>query len=305
MTPGAWRALKDSSVFVLHLPTGWRGDEILAYHGRDPDSLCEKVDGRRIFKAILGDDGPFILEIAPEGESAWCRVHAPRAVSPATMEIAQAAALRMLGLRARSPQFETRAGRDPRMAGLLSRRKGMRVPMTATAFDALCWAIIGQQINVKFAATLRRELLGLVGHPIEGMRAHPRADDVANIDPADLTSRRYSRSKADYVVHAAQQVVGGILPADTLGEGSAVAAEKTLKNVRGIGTWTARYMLLRGSGFGDCAPVGDSALATALQRLHGLNERPDHERVDRLMADYAPYRSLATCHLWASLKDAA
>jgi AraC family transcriptional regulator of adaptative response / DNA-3-methyladenine glycosylase II len=305
MTPGAWRALKDSSVFVLHLPAGWRAEEILGYHGRDPESRCERVADRRLFKALLSEDGPIVLEIALERESAWCRVHAARAVSVETMELAQIASLRMLGLMGDVAQFESRAQRDPRLSRLLDRRRGMRVPMTATPFDALCWAIIGQQINVKFAAALRRELLDLTGHKVEGMLAHPTPEDVASLDAADLTKRRFSGSKADYVIHAARQVANKELSTDAMGEGSAVAAEKALKNVRGIGTWTARYMLLRGAGFADCAPVGDSALATALQRLHGMNERPSHEAVHELMEDYAPHRSIATCHLWASLKDAA
>jgi AraC family transcriptional regulator of adaptative response / DNA-3-methyladenine glycosylase II len=290
---------------VLHLPAGWRVEEILAYHGRDPESRCERVDGKRLFKALLSADGPVVLEIALEGESAWCRVHAAQAVSPETMELAQTSALRMLGLTGEVSTFETRAGRDPQFAKLLARRRGMRVPMTATPFDALMWAIIGQQINVKFAAALRRELLALKGLEVDGMLAHPSAEEVAALDMADLTKRRYSGPKADYVIHVAREVTQGNLVIEALGEGSAMAAEKSLKNIRGIGTWTARYMLLRGAGFADCAPVGDSALATALQRLHGLEERPDHDNVHSLMEDYAPYRSIATCHLWASLKDAA
>jgi AraC family transcriptional regulator of adaptative response / DNA-3-methyladenine glycosylase II len=305
MTPGAWRALKGSSVFALHLPSGWRAEEILAYHGRDPESRCERVEDRRLFKALMTEDGPAVLEIALERESAWCRVHAERTVGAETMELAQTAALRMLGLTGDVAQFESRAARDPRLSGLVGRRRGMRVPMTATPFDALCWAIIGQQINVKFAAALRREMLEITGHRVENMLAHPGPEEVANLDIADLTKRRFSGSKADYLIHAARQVANKELLADAMGEGSAVAAEKALKNVRGIGTWTARYMLLRGAGFADCAPVGDSALATALQRLHGMNERPAHEAVHELMEDYAPHRSIATCHLWASLKDAA
>ena len=73
---------------------------------------------------------------------------------------------------------------------------------------------------------------------------------------------------------------------------------------RGIGIWTARYVLMRG-GFADAAPVGDSALATALQRLHKLPERPDSDQTARLMSLFAPHRSLATMHLWTSLKEAA
>ena len=62
--------------------------------------------------------------------------------------------------------------------------------------------------------------------------------------------------------------------------------------------------MMRG-GFADAAPVGDSALATALQRLHKLPERPDTEQTAQLMAAFAPHRSLATMHLWTSLKEAA
>jgi AraC family transcriptional regulator of adaptative response / DNA-3-methyladenine glycosylase II len=305
MTPGAWRALRGASVFAVHLPAGWRADEILAYHGRDPDSRCERVDACRIFKALSTADGPAILEISLDGESAWCRLHSDRPVPADVMERAHSSTLRMLGLVSDVSVFESRARRDERMARLLGRRHGMRVPMTATAFDALCWAVIGQQINVKFAAALRRELLDLAGSRVGDMTAHPDAAAVAQLDPRDLTKRRYSGSKADYVIGAARAVAAGTLPVDDLSSGSALAAEKALKSVRGIGTWTARYMLLRGAGFADCAPVGDSALATALQRLHAMDARPDHGQVQALMEDYAPHRSLATCHLWASLKDAA
>ncbi len=305
MTPGAWRALKSSSVFALHLPAGWRAQEILAYHGRDPESRCERVEEGKLFKALSTGGGSAILEIALEDGNAWCRLHAAHRVGPDMIVSAHGAALRMLGLFGDVASFERRAARDPRLSQLLVRRRGLRVPMTAVPFDALCWAIIGQQVNVKFAAALRRELIALAGESVDGMKVHPLPERVAALDIDDLTKRRYSRSKADYLIHAAREVASGRLPVDSLGEGSATAAEKILSNIRGIGTWTARYMLLRGLGFADCAPVGDSALARALQRLHELDERPGHERVQELMAGYAPYRSLATCHLWASLKDAA
>ena len=136
------------------------------------------------------------------------------------------------------------------------------------------------------------------------MRAHPTPERVADLGVTPLTERRYSRSKADYLIGAAREVAESRLSIETLGDGSAIAAEKTLTAVRGIGTWTARYVLLR-TGFADAAPVGDSALATALQRFHALPERPAHEHVDAMMKRFSPNRSLATCHLWASLKDAA
>lgn len=303
MTPGAYRGLNGASVFMLHLPPGYRSQEVLAYHGRDPASPCEQVRGTTLVKALAVPAGAAVLTISLEPPAAWCRVHARPKLDGASIAAVHAAALRMLGLTADVSGFETRARRDLHMAALLAKRRGLRLPLTATAFDGLCWAIIGQQINIAFASALRRELVLLAGHAVEGMRAHPAPERVAALRVSDLTTRRFSRSKAEYLVGAARAAADGELAAETFGDGSAVAAERTLTRQRGIGTWTARYMLMRGAGFADCAPVGDVALAKALQRLTAASERPGPAEVETLLQPFAPYRSLATTHLWASLRD--
>jgi AraC family transcriptional regulator, regulatory protein of adaptative response / DNA-3-methyladenine glycosylase II len=305
MTPGAYRSLNGASVFMLDLPSGYRSQEILAYHARDPASPCERVEGSTLFKALATERGTAILEISLEPQAAWCRVHSDESLEGPAIAGVHAAALRMLGLTIDAGAFETRAARDPRMAALLARRRGLRFPLTPTGFDGLCWAIIGQQINISFASALRRELLDLSGTPIHGMRAHPSPSRVAEIAAADLTKRRFSRSKAEYLIGAAQAVAERRLDVESLADRSAVAAERELTRLRGIGTWTARYTLMRGAGFADCAPVGDVALAAALEKLTAAPARPGPREVDLLMRPFAPYRSLATAHLWASLRDAA
>ena len=66
----------------------------------------------------------------------------------------------------------------------------------------------------------------------------------------------------------------------------------------GIGPWTTEYMLLRGYGYADVAPVGDSGLRQGLQRFFRLDQAPNDEKAAELMGKFAPYRSLATHHLW-------
>jgi len=298
MTPGAYRALDGAQVFMLQLPPLYRAKEILAYHARDPLSVSEKSEGNRIWKALHTDEGPAVLEISIEPAQAWVRVHAESKLGREAMAQLHAAALKILALTHDVTQFETRH------PDFVKNRRGLRMPLLPTGFDALCWGIIGQQINVKFASSLRREMVELAGEKIGDMRAHPTPERVANIDLSALTARRYSRSKARYLIGAAQAAASGTLDIENLGEGSAIAAEKALTAQHGIGTWTARYVLMRG-GFADAAPVGDSALATALQRLHGLPERPDADQTARLMSRFAPHRSLATMHLWTYLKEAA
>lgn len=304
MTPGAYRAASGASVFLLHLPAGYRAREILAYHARDPESPCERVEDSRIFKALRTPQGPVVLELSLESEGAWGRVHGIEKMSRENVALLHCFALRMLGLNNEVTAFETRMAKHERYGSMISRRRGLRVPSIPTGFDGLCWAIIGQQINVKFAAGLRREILNLAGEKIGGMRTHPTPEMVADLGAARLVKLRYSRAKAEYLVTAARDVAEGRLDIEGLPDTSAVGSEKKLMSLRGIGKWTARYTMLRG-GFADAAPVGDSALATVLQRMHGLAERPDAEHAESLMQEFAPHRSLATCHLWASYKDAA
>ncbi len=60
---------------------------------------------------------------------------------------------------------------------------------------------------------------------------------------------------------------------------------------------------MRGLGFADSVPSGDAGLRRALRRVLCLEEAPDNQELDNLMQRYAPYRSLATFHLWQSLED--
>jgi AraC family transcriptional regulator of adaptative response / DNA-3-methyladenine glycosylase II len=298
MTPGAYRALRGGSVFLVQLPSGYRAKEILAYHARDPEGLTERSEGHKIWKALSTKNGPAILELSFEKEGVWARLESERKLSPASMAFVHEVALRMLGLNNEVTPFETRHAR------FVAPRRGLRLPNLPTGFDSLTWAIVGQQINMKFAIGLRRDLIKMAGEPIGSMRAHPSPERVADLSVAKLNAQRFSRSKASYLIDAAAAVARGELPVETFPLRSAVAAENKLTQRRGIGTWTARYVLMR-MGFADAAPVGDSALAAALHKLHKLPERPDHDQVAKLMAQFAPHRSLATMHLWTYLREAA
>ncbi|HKD47118.1 MAG TPA: Ada metal-binding domain-containing protein [Rhizomicrobium sp.] len=296
MTPGAYRAL--SNVFLLQLPATYRAKEVLAYHARDPESLCEKSADNKIWKALLTREGAAVLELSLEKEGAWARVHTEKKLGRSSYAFLHEAALKVLGLNNETTPFESRH------AEFTAPRKGLRLPNIPTGFDGLAWGIIGQQINVKFASSLRSEIIRMAGEEIGEMRTHPTPERVADMSVAVLNKKRFSRSKANYLIGAAKKVAAGELDIENLPRGSAVAAEKKLTSLHGIGTWTARYTMLRG-GFADAAPVGDSALATALQRLHKLKERPDQTEAAKLMAQFAPHRSLATMHLWTSLKEQA
>jgi 3-methyladenine DNA glycosylase/8-oxoguanine DNA glycosylase len=203
----------------------------------------------------------------------------------------------MAGLGGQRDAWRQLATRQPDAARLLDNKPALWLPLTAEPFEALCWAIIGQQINLSFATALRRSLIQLAGVPIAGstLLAHPGPAQVAALSAEQLTAQRFSRSKAAYLLGAAQAVLDGSLPLDALPGLDAAEAESRLLALRGVGPWTARYVMLRGLGFADCAPIGDSGLATALQRFYALPARPDARQTEQLMQVFSPVAAWPPC----------
>ncbi|WP_269531554.1 DNA-3-methyladenine glycosylase 2 family protein [Chitinimonas sp. BJYL2] len=299
MTPAAYRSLGHSTSFTLRLPDGYEPGITLAYLGRDADGPAERRDGARVTKALLLKGQPVRLQFDLQPDAAQITVLDLPRPDAASLRQAQHIALRCLGLTQPMPTLRGA------WATLAAARPGLRLPLSATVWEALLWAIVGQQVNLSFAATLRRRVIELAGQPAgDGMIAHPDIAAVAALDPAELCARQFSRSKAAYLIGTAQYLRDADWDIETLEHGSAPQALQRLQALHGIGPWTAQYTLLRGVGFADCVPVGDAGLTAALQRQHQLPERPDAKQTQALMARYAPYRSLATAHLWAGLKDA-
>jgi len=302
LSPGAYRALRESTFFVLRLPSRYRAVDPLGYHGRDAGSRSEVVSGSSICKPMVIDGQPLTVTITLGADGAACEVAAGKRLPPATMAFVHDVCLRMLGLVADPSPFEIKAAGMRGLDQVVAQRRGLRIPLTATTWEALAWAIIGQQINLAFACSLRRELVELAGtRASDDLIAHPDAAAVAALDERDLTKRRFSGSKARYLIGAARAIAPKTLDLDALAVGSARLAAARLESVPGIGTWTANYVMMRGIGFVDCVPAGDSTLSLALQRTLELSSRPDTASTAKLMEPFAPYRSFATAHLWASV----
>lgn len=295
LTPGAYAGLADAREFVLRLPAEYRFQEVLDFYGRDPMNVSEQVFASGLKKALLIDGQASVLEIRfGAGSARVC-------VDGGDIFRAHRAIVRMLGIDSDASGFERQFEGDPLLGVLLRRQRGLRIPMTPEPWEALAWAIMGQQISLKAAVALRRELISAFGAPHgSGLRAHPTAEVVAGLDEDALRKLKFSRSKAEYLIGAAKAVASGELPIASLRDLSARHAARLLGKVRGIGPWTIQYTFLRGFGFADCLPAGDAGLAQGLSRLRG--ERPEEREVREMMSRFAPYRSLATYHVWASLK---
>jgi len=297
LNPDGYAAMLKGSWFGLRLPHGYRIEDLLAYQGRDTQSVSERVEDRTLRKAFLLEGRAVVLQLRFTDGSIEVSLDPPVPPGPNAMAQVHRMARRLLGLDQDPAALEA----EPSRARLVAGRKGLRVPLSLDPFEALVWAILGQQVNLAFAYALRRDIIRAWGVPAPGgLIAHPPPEALAALEPEALLPLRLSRRKAEYLVLAAQRVADGTLDLD--GFLTATSAERALLALRGCGPWTAAYTLMRGLGFPDCVPVGDAGLTLALQRFFALESRPGPRETLDLMAAFAPHRSLATYHLWTSLK---
>ena len=309
MRPLDYRKLGRDAVFTLQLPIDFQHERTLKLLGRDPSSLTERLDGRRFAKALRLDGRNGLLTIYLTQRTARCQVESERKISPAGMAQAQAVALRVLGLQCDPTALQKLVLRTKGLRRLTRGREGLRVLLTADVFEALLWSIIGQQVNLAFAMRLRTRLVELTsGHQsashLVGLRPHPQAADIAKLDYDDLKPFQFSRRKAEYVIDISRCIASGELDLDRLAGSSATRAAQVLLALRGIGPWSANYVMMRGIGFHDSLPVGDSGIGASLQSFFGLSKRPNAKETVALMKPFRPHRSLACLHLWQRLGDA-
>ena len=197
------------------------------------------------------------------------------------------------------------AARDPVLGGLLGRLHGARSPLMPSPFECLVWAILGQQITVAFAFKMKRALVERYGESIEHLgrtyRLFPEAVRLAEADPVELRELQFSRQKSDYVRGLAALVAEDRIDWDELAAMPSEAAIKALTGLRGVGRWTAEYVLMRGLGHQDVIPAADVGLQSAIGRAYGLERKATETEVRVLAEKWVPRRSHAAFAWWWSL----
>lgn len=288
---------------AIALPVGYRSSDVLAFHGRDAEGVAEQVTPGRIRKGVLLDGVAIALDIALGEHEAQVGVDTGAVLTTRAQAMLDDALLNILGLRIDPAPFLNVAQDDPILGEAVRRNAGLRIVQSATIFEALTWAVIGQQINLSFAIALRRTFILQAGRQhSSGLWCYPEAGDVAKLSVEELTTRKFSRSKAETLLRLAQLVDSGALSLERTDDIGAASA--ALLAVKGIGPWTVNYALLRGYGYPDCSLHGDVAIRAALQRLLGEDAKPDMARTEALLAHYKPHRTMAAAHLWATLAPA-
>ena len=198
---------------------------------------------------------------------------------------------------------------DQAMAGLVEQFYGLHLPHTASVFEALVLAVLGQQISTSVARIIRTLLIETFGPSAEfdgeTYYAFPRPASIWASSPAELHTMKLTQRKSEYVYGLAGSVLDPEMGLERLEELTDREIVEKLVALRGVGMWTAQWALIRAVGRPDALPLGDLALRRVVSRLFMDGEDVNDAKVEEIAQRWSPYRTYATVYLFSALRTGA
>jgi len=293
------------STFYLVEPDIFLFTECLHFLDRDYDDCLYSIEDDRVIKPLLIDGVQTLFKITDASDRLKIELLAGEP-SKAIVEEAARYVTDWFDLeRNLHPFYQLLENHDP-LSYMAAKYYGLRLMRIPDLFEALCWCVVGQQINLTFAHKLKRQLVETYGTFItyESKRHYffPEAEVLAGLAVDDLKELQFSRQKAEYIIGIAKDVADGSLKKQEL-----VAYDETqkmlkrLKKIRGVGDWTANYVLMKSLGRTDCITHGDTGLQSAVSQILGLDRKPTRKEVETFFEPFAGWESYLNMYLWRTL----
>lgn len=254
----------------------------------------ESIEGNRYSRtAVFGKHRGWIT-VEPVPEKAVLRVKLSISLAPALPQVV-ASVKRLFDLMSQPQLIAAHLGE------LAAEHPGLRVPGAFDGFEVAVRAILGQQVSVKAASTLAGRLAAAFGEPIATPHPvlallTPTAERIAEAGLEEITSLGIVGSRAEAIIALAKAVAAK----EIVLEPRVDVAETTarLKQLPGIGEWTAQYIAMRALAWPDAFPHSDLGICKALGEH-------DPRRIPALAEKWSPWRAYAAMHLWKSLETQA
>jgi DNA-3-methyladenine glycosylase II len=270
---------------------------VLALRRREQNAI-DTWDGRTYRRALLVDSAPLELAVTqlaaastPRLEVVLAGRHVPRSAEAA----ARSALARLLGLDLDLSGFYTRAARDRLLNELAERYRGLKPPRFPTVFECLLNAVSCQQLSIAAGLTILSRLAATAGTPIGHLHAFPEPTVVLGLLPSALRTFGFSERKAETILGLARAAAAGELEVKTLEQLDDAAVVGALARLRGIGPWSADYVLLRGLGRLHVFPQSDVGALNGLRRFLATSGRQESPRA--ALVRWAPDAGLVYFHL--------
>jgi DNA-3-methyladenine glycosylase II len=275
------------------------------------DERVDRFDGETYERLLLHAGQPLLIRARQSGPPSRPRLSVQLvgrdARKAAARERARIFLERALGTKHALGRFYARFAGDPLIGPAIAEMRGLAIAGHGDCFETLVTTVLSQQVNLKFAHSIRCELVEAFGRRarIEGATYHafPTPARIARETPAALRAFRLSDAKAQTLARLARAFARGALGDDALAAMDDDAVIERLVAIKGIGRWTADTLLIRGLGRADVFPAGDLGVVKYLARgLLGRETSASEAEMREFSLRWQPYRSYALIYAYAALR---
>lgn len=285
-------------------PAYFNFSECLWFLDRGYDDCMHQVLPNSVRKIIPATDGKYLIEVADNDNHLDVAVLNGELTKSSEKTIAEFVTKWLDMDRDLSKFYALTARQNTRW--LTDPCEGLRLVMIPDFFEAICWSVIGQQINLTFAFSLKRRLVELCESPIEydgyTHYSFPAAKKIANLDIQGLKNIQFSQRKAEYLIGIARLFVSGEISYEKVADlNDTESMIAKLCQIRGIGQWSANYVLMKAFNRMDCITHGDTGLQAAVRKKMGLDRKPTREEVIAFLEPFKGWESYVVFYLWRSL----
>ena len=268
------------------------------------DNLFDRWDGKTYLRVLIEDDKPFEIAVMQLGESKSPQLRVTltgKTLTSKTKAFVTVALERLLGIKIDLQKFYRLSKKDQWLEPFVSQFQGMKPPRLLTPFEALVNAIACQQLTLTMGIRLLNRLTEAYGMALKTeagiVHAFPRPQDLANADIEDLRKMSFSYQKARYLTTISHLIVDGELNLDTIAQLDDKEAVARLCELKGVGRWTAEYVLLRGLGRTHIFPADDVGARNNLQRWLDLSGTMTYDNTREALSRWDGYGGLVYFHL--------
>lgn len=244
-------------------------------------------------KALRVAGRTVVFQLQASGDSALdCTIWSESPLSHDEREKACESISSFLSLRDDLKPFYAIAQHDPPFTPVVEQLYGYHQVRFLTPFENACWAVLTQRTPMTVGRVLKEKLIEAFGDTIElgGVRyaAFPDAQTIAGVDREHLLELVGNERRASYLLTVAE----AFSSADDQWLRDAPSEELLawLRAIKGIGSWSASFILLRGLGRTDVLPLDEQRLINAAQQRYGRERAADREAVAALAAPYGDWQ---------------
>lgn len=285
-------------------PTEFSFELACSFLERSPRELLHSVEEGRVYKALRVANKKILIAITHEKSELLIQFlnHSP---SASEKDYVTEYVYEWLDLATDLKPFYNMVKVDKLLGPLVKKYFGYRIVGQPDLFESLVWAVLGQQINLTFAYTLKQRFVEQFGEVIEheGQKyfLFPAQEIVAQLTPESLLALQFSKQKANYTIGIAQAFASGEIHKESLQHLSLQEGKERLMKIKGIGNWTANYALMKTFRYPDAFPLEDVGIHNAIKTLKGMKSKPTLDQVKRIFKKYQGWEAYATLYLWKSL----